>query len=368
MYEHAPPPHHLHGPRLSLNEIGTATDNVEHLLDCIVAETMKFTDAAGAVVEQVEGDDLIYVRAAGQVAAFVGLRLPQQNSLSGVCVHSREIQRCDDTETDDRVNRAACRRIGIRSMLVVPLFFGGAVIGVIKACSERTAAFNSEHVQALKLAAGIIAAVLGRQSRLERSRREGAQLLNKLESDAAERDYLRHAVYVDDLTGLPNRRAFERAVTQALITDCDARKTMALLFMDANRFKAINDLFGHRVGDMALRRIADVLHAAVAAPHMVARLAGDEFVVLLKDLDQPAQQIADLCAHVSATLNEPQTLGSDVALPLPLSIGVALHEQDQPLSEWLHRADEAMYRVKKSNCADTAHTSSADPQEQQTLH
>jgi len=118
---------------LSLNAISAATLDSGALLDRIVAETMRFTDASGAVVEWADGDDLVYIKAAGQIAEFVGLRVPQNRSLSGLCMFERAIQRCDDTETDPRVNREACRTIGIRSMLVVPLLFGEEVVGVLKA-------------------------------------------------------------------------------------------------------------------------------------------------------------------------------------------------------------------------------------------
>jgi hypothetical protein len=111
----------LHRLLLSLNAISAAAQDSDGLLDLVVAETMRFTDASGAVVEWVQGNDLVCIKAAGQIANIVGLRVPQAHSLSGLCLFDQSIHRCDDIETDDRVNREACRKIRIRAMIVVPL-------------------------------------------------------------------------------------------------------------------------------------------------------------------------------------------------------------------------------------------------------
>ena len=339
----------LHRLLMSLNAISAAAGDSADVLDRVVAETMLFTDASGAVVEMVDEDDLVYTRAAGQIAAYVGLRVPMGESLSGLCVRERKIQHCDDTEGDPRVNREACRKIGIRSMLVVPLLFGESVIGVLKASSEHTSAFNGEHVQALQLAAGVIAAAVGRQTHLETSRREGEALSAELEASQALGENYRQAALFDALTGLPNRRQFEEVLDVALFHGHDVPRTMALLFVDMNAFKAINDTFGHKTGDQALIRVADVLRAKVRGSDFVARLAGDEFVVLMRELAEPEREVGEQCAAILAEFVAAQTLGDGRIMHLSVAIGAALH--DGPAlarSEWLHNADEAMYQAKQS--------------------
>ena len=339
----------LHKLLLSLSSISAAASDSEGLLELIVGEAMLFADASGAVVERVDGDDLVYVKAAGQIAGHVGLRVAQAESLSGMSVRERSIKRCDDTETDSRVDRAACRRIGIRSMLVVPLIYGEDVVGVVKVSSDRAAAFNDEHVQALQLAAGIIAAVVGRQFRLENSERDGEVLSLELEASQAVGESYRRAAMCDALTGLPNRRSFDEALDVAVFHGADAPGTMALLFVDLNAFKTINDNFGHVVGDLALRRVAEVLREQAAEGDLVARLAGDEFVVLMRNLVEQEREVSDFCQRVIGVFEDAQTLADGQRMKLSIAVGVALHD-DPALTrpEWLRRADDAMYRAKQS--------------------
>ncbi len=334
---------------LSLNAISAATVDSGALLDRIVAETMRFTNASGAVVEWVDGDDLVYIKAAGQIADFVGIRVPKDDSLSGLCVFERVIQRSDDTEIDPRVSRDACRRLGIRSMLVVPLLFGEDVVGVLKASSAHSAAFNEEHEQALHLAAGIIAAVVGRQVRIENSEREGEALSAELQASVAVGEGYRKAAMIDPLTGLPNRRNFDEILDVAVFHGGDVPGTMALLFVDVNGFKSINDGFGHEIGDHALRRVADVLRGNARDADFVARLAGDEFVVLMRNLVEPEREVGGLCQKIMRVFDQPQTLADTIQIRMSVSIGVALHDSaDLARSEWLRRADDAMYHAKLS--------------------
>lgn len=330
----------------SLNAIATADLGSDALLDRVVEETMTFTEANGAAVERLDGESMVYVKCAGQIAPFVGLTIPCEDSLSGFCVATGKIQRCDDVELDPRVNLQKCREIGIRSMLAVPLMYGTQAIGVIKASSDRVAAFNVEHVEALKLSAGLIAAVLGRQTQLEQARREGEMLSERLASRDAEHEQLREAAYVDSLTALANRRAFDHALEQAL-TPARTQLKLALLFIDINQFKSINDTRGHRMGDLALRRVADILRRRVMEPHFAARLSGDEFVVLAQGLGRP--QIEQLCEQVLNEASVPILLADDAPLAVSLSIGAAIQGETRwGRLEWLRHADEAMYRAKRN--------------------
>ena len=339
----------LHKLLVSLNAISAAAIDSDGLLERVVEETMRFTDASGAVVEMVDGDDLIYIKAAGQIAAHVGLRLPRADSLSGLCVRQRAIQRCDDTENDERVNREASRTIGIRSMLVVPLLFGEDVVGVLKATSAHTSAFTNEHVEALQLAAGIIAATVGRQAHLETSRREGETLSQELQASQAQGEDYRRAALFDALTGLPNRRNFEETVDVALSGGHEVPGTMALLFVDINGFKTINDTHGHKAGDQALCRVAEVLRSNLRTTDFVARLAGDEFVILLRDLTEPVREVVELARRLMEVFEYPQALAGRRTMRLSVAIGAALHVRaDLTRSEWLHNADEAMYKAKQS--------------------
>jgi PAS domain S-box-containing protein len=121
------------------------------------------TGAKGAVVELVEGDEMVYRSASSSIREHVGLRLRRSGSLSGLCVEQAQVLRCDDAETDSRVDRVACRKVGVRSMLCTPLSENGIAVGVLKVMDGEVNAFDADDEQLLNLLAGALGAALGRQ-------------------------------------------------------------------------------------------------------------------------------------------------------------------------------------------------------------
>jgi diguanylate cyclase (GGDEF)-like protein/PAS domain S-box-containing protein len=151
----------------------------------------------------------------------------------------------------------------------------------------------------------------------------------------------------DALTGLPNRSRF----SQLLIEACEAarrdRRRFAVLFVDLDRFKIINDSLGHEAGDSMLRAAAARLRGCVRSGDVVARLGGDEFVVLLKDVAEAAVA-GKVAGNILKTLVEPVAIaGRDCTVSA--SIGICLHpDGDQPDQAVLRNADMAMYLAKQS--------------------
>ena len=132
------------------------------LMTDVVEQVQRLTRGTGAVLEVVDGEDLIYRTASGTIVPFLGLRLAAANSLSGRCVQFREIMYSPDTSQDPRVDQTACRAVQARSMLVVPLLHGNRAVGVLKATSTSTDAFDAIDEQALRLSAGVLAGLLAR--------------------------------------------------------------------------------------------------------------------------------------------------------------------------------------------------------------
>lgn len=154
----------------------------------------------------------------------------------------------------------------------------------------------------------------------------------------------------DVLTKLPNRRALDERLPDAMARARRAEKPLAVLFMDLDGFKAINDAHGHAVGDELLRVIGKRLMQAVRETDYVARWAGDEFVLLLEGSDSTA--IATLANKLVQLIEKPMTVG-DAALNVSVSIGVALYfpASAETANELLKRADVAMYDAKRSGKA-----------------
>ena len=143
-------------------DFGARTSRAETLMDEVVQRVQALTGASGAVLEVVDQDDLIYAVASGTVKPYTGLRLAQATSLSGRCLLERAPLRAADTARDPRVDPAACRAVQARSMLVVPVLQGRDAIGVLKATSTGTDAFDDLDEQVLRAAAGLLSGLLAR--------------------------------------------------------------------------------------------------------------------------------------------------------------------------------------------------------------
>jgi diguanylate cyclase (GGDEF)-like protein len=178
----------------------------------------------------------------------------------------------------------------------------------------------------------------------------------KKAADALEeaRRELHHIAFHDSLTGLPNRAAFQEKLDAALARCPDDTCAVVVLFIDVDNFKLVNDSFGHSAGDELLCSIAGRLRRATRAGDVVARQGGDEFLVLLSDIERgrnPDPQYARKAAEAVATkirktLRTPFVV-SGVEIFVSASIGVSLHPDDAHDSETLFKhADTAMYRAK----------------------
>jgi diguanylate cyclase (GGDEF)-like protein/PAS domain S-box-containing protein len=156
---------------------------------------------------------------------------------------------------------------------------------------------------------------------------------------------LQHLARHDALTGLPNRSWLQEQLKSALAQAQRAGSTLALLFIDLDRFKKINDSLGHHVGDGALIEVARRLTEALRSSDLVARLGGDEFVVLLPQLAH-AGDVEDVAGKLVERLRFPLQVGPHELRVTP-SIGVAVYPEHGLDAETLMRhADQAMYRVK----------------------
>jgi diguanylate cyclase (GGDEF)-like protein/PAS domain S-box-containing protein len=174
-------------------------------------------------------------------------------------------------------------------------------------------------------------------------------------SDITERkereDLITHQAFHDALTGLPNRLLFHDRLDQALGQAKRNRvRTPASMFLDLDRFKAINDTLGHDAGDLLLKEVANRLRRCVRAADTVARLAGDEFTILLPEIcdESDARAVAE---KVLEAMTEPIKLGAESRV-ISTSIGISLYPRDgRDASTLIKHADAAMYHVKDSGRA-----------------
>ena len=166
----------------------------------------------------------------------------------------------------------------------------------------------------------------------------------------AAEDEINRLAFFDPLTGLPNRRLLLDRLKQALASSTRNVKYGALLFIDLDHFKNLNDTLGHDIGDLLLQQVAERLATCVRESDTVARFGGDEFVVMLEDLSATIQEAANQAESVGekilSTLNQTYALGSAEHHSTP-SIGIALFaDHSEGIDELLKRADLAMYEAK----------------------
>jgi diguanylate cyclase (GGDEF)-like protein/PAS domain S-box-containing protein len=561
--------------------------STDALLERVLAFVMDTTGAAGAAVECIDGGELEYFATAGSLEAFAGLRLARETSLSGRCVSESALQYSADADTDPRVDRAACTKVGARSLLALPLCHMGETIGVLKVVSPDADAFDGVDRSALQLSAGLVGHAIGRQRVLDenrhlheertlalsrastvlassptativhdldgivrmwnpaaeallgwsadevigqpvpmayadaeifrevteriirggtsateilrRTRKDGSivhvrvsgapvrnedgevvgivrtledvsgfrahaeslkaatervrsiiershdafvsmdetgrviewnraaetlfgwsrqeALLRPLETliipedaraahnvglqrflasgqsqligrrievmgmrkdgshvpvelsinatdidgrpvfdsflaDISERraeiDELRQQVLLDMLTRLPGRDYFHGQLRAALERNRETPRHIAVLLMNLDGFRAINDLYGHAAGDGLLQEVAARLQAVVREQDTVARLGGDEFAIVLEGLRDAREDAPAVARKVLAALGEPVRLRVS-PLPVEASVGIALHEYAlDDVESLMHRGSEAMRAAKRA--------------------
>ena len=286
----------------------------DDVLHTVVEEALALTNADAAVVELPEGDDLVYRAVVGSAEPFYGLRLPATGSASGYCLEHLEALVIADTETDERADREACRQVGARSMVVVPLIHAGRPAGVLKVYSAAVGAVGVNEARVLGLLGNVIGTGLAR-----------AELFTTMTEHAS----------TDALTGLANRRSWDDQLARAIAHAERTHETLSVAVCDVDGLKELNDRQGHAAGDALLRGIADSWLADARAADLIARIGGDEFAILLPGADEVAAQ--DVVARLVGVLPP----GTSV------SFGIAEWDLREDGLDLMTRADLRMYDEKR---------------------
>lgn len=167
--------------------------------------------------------------------------------------------------------------------------------------------------------------------------------LSQIRASEERLDFLAHH---DSLTGLPNRLLLSARLQHSIEVAHRDEETLALLVLDLDRFKDVNDSYGHSAGDALLQQVAERLTHRLRGVDTVTRLGGDEFAVLLEDLAQP-QDAARVAMDILSILSEPWRLTNETEIRLGVSLGISLFPQHaQTAEEMLQQADAALYQAK----------------------
>lgn len=311
--------------------LASAEFDLSAFMQIVVNRMQAMTPATGAVVELVQGDEMVYEAASGTLGPYVGTRLPKSKSLSGMCVADREVKIANDTASDARVDAAACAQVGAASMICVPLFRRGESVGVLKVASSKVSAFSERDVLTLQLMAGMLGGALGQQLEVDRRK--------ELE------EKLRYMAHHDALTGLPNRALFYDRLRQAVTRSVRNKTLVALYYVDVDDFKPVNDNYGHDTGDALLCGFVDRIRSFIRASDTFARLGGDEFVLIAEDF-RSSLDIESLAEKILKSAREEFRING-ATISVSASIGVAVSDSvDVDIDKFVQRADAALYKVK----------------------
>ena len=301
--------------------------DLAQVMSVVVDRALDLVKADGAVIELAEKDEMVYRAVSGVASGQLGLRLKLASSLSGSCVRSGEITRCIDTETDSRVNRAACRRMNVRSMVAIPLVHSGMTVGVLKVMSTFVGTFDPVDEAVLGLLAEVLSADMFFAAKY-----------------AA--DDLYYRATHDEMTGLANRALFFDRLRNELARVEREGIEFGLLMLDMDGLKAINDSYGHRAGDAAICEVAKRASQSLRKSDTIARLGGDEFGVILHPTNG-LLFLAESVERLQKAICQPLQYESR-QLMLSVSIGAAVAIKDGlDLDALLEHADQAMYQNKR---------------------
>jgi diguanylate cyclase (GGDEF)-like protein len=246
----------------------------------------------------------------------------------GECGEAERVAGLLETLADERSLTPRRLNLGPWSLLAAPCVYGGRLLGAILLWrGESQSDWSEGEAELLDAVAGQVAAAIEQR---------------------ANYNLLLDASRTDPLTGLSNRRAFDEEMRRRFHRLEREDKTAALVYVDLDNFKLVNDVHGHDVGDEALRHLADILRSNTRSTDLVARLGGDEFAVWLEQADD---KVAIKRARIFLTAAAPLVKYSgSTERPLKLSIGVAVYDPRarEDIAAFVKRADAAMYQVKRS--------------------
>ena len=418
-------------------KVATGGLDLEELRQLVADVAMEITGADGAAVEEVDGVEMVYTAVSGVAKDQKGLRLPLDQSISGLAYRDGAPLLCRDIESDDRVSlKQMAREIGFISGVLVPLSHQGQILGVLKVFAGEPERFGSEHLQLLSLASGVLAASLYKAVQYTEKMERHAKLLDAIPAlisfidreqryqevntayeiffqlpseeirgkyiwellglegyrrlrpyiDAALRgervnyehdvpikggkeltlqgDYFPHygpegkvqgfyavvrditearSAQIDYLTGLSNRRQFEREGSRLLDLGRRHAEPVTLVMMDLDHFKTVNDTFGHQLGDEVLKEVASLMRYVCRQSDVAARWGGEEFVLLLPktDADGGEKQAERLRSEIEKH-DFPRVSA------VTASFGIATTVAGDTLPDLIVRADQAVYEAKKA--------------------
>ncbi len=326
----------------ALRQVGlelTAQLDLDTLLHSIVSRAMELVggDSGGLYLYRSERDLLEWTMAVGPNLTPIGTILHQGEGLSGKVWESGEPLIVDDYQHWEG-QASVCKGCPWTAVIGVPIRWGEKFLGVLDVLADPPHTFSSADAELLELFATQAAIAIENARLYEASQRE------LTERKWAEEALVRMATH-DPLTGLPNRRLFNDRLNLELAHARRNQRKLAVMLLDLDHFKDVNDTLGHSMGDKLLQVVGQRLLGLLRKSDTVARMGGDEFTLLLPEIAQ-AEDATQIAHKILGAFRKPFEF-NDHEVRITTSIGIAIYPDDgEDADTLIKNADIAMYRAK----------------------
>ena len=310
--------------------------SIQEILDRLARRVIEVIPTDGAGVLLLDQEARLHFVSATDERILVIERL-QLELGEGPCILSYErgeVVMAPDLSRETRFERFAARAIqeGLGAVYSFPLMLDGRRLGALDLYSRETQELSAEDITGGQILADVAAAyIFNARARVDA---------------AASVEALRHRALHDPLTKLPNRVLLEDRLGLALAKSRRSGTRTGLLFLDLDRFKAVNDTYGHLVGDRLLIAVAHRLASTLRPGDTLARVAGDEFLVVCEDISD-LEHAGQIAARIHAVLEAPLAIAPN-SITISASIGIAVStDHNEHAADLLLHADSALYEAKR---------------------
>jgi len=307
-----------------VSQIASDREDLPQVLSAMLAVTQEVIPEGNVALLLLDAPTrTLRVRAnRGYLEGIEALQIPLGKGVTGRCAQAARAFVVNDVAAEpDYIPGVQ----GARSEIAIPMLAEGRVIGVLNAESRQPSAFTQDHVRTLSVVAQQAAVVL-----------RSAQLYEEM----------RRLATTDALTGLDNRRRFVQLLEDTLRRARRYREAFAVVLLDVDHFKSVNDRHGHRAGDRVLEAVAAAMREWVRDTDSVARIGGDEFAALLLQMD--AERAAPVVERLRDAIHSLTLREGDATIELAVSAGIATYPaHGADVEALLSRADGALYEAKR---------------------